>query len=219
MPLPHAQRVKKYLGKYSHHVIIRDNDLHTYNHFLQNAGETKTIEDLIDQFLKTKTRVRVLDIGCGNGQALHELKERFSARIHTIGIDLLPLENPEMLDEFIQGDVHEAPLPQNCDLILSFRSLHEMGNLPPLIPRIALSLTQGGRAYLWVRMRDYFEQKIVFSEEMSAEEEKGLLELSHQALLNECKTLVEPILQPNPENPDETFVAGYVVLLYKTIQS
>lgn len=210
---------KKYKERYSQGVILRDNSLREYNHFLRNLGEQTSLEKIAAEYITKNGQCRVLDIGCGNGQALHELKQHVGSLVHTFGIDLLPLSDSNMLDEFTQGDVHDVPLPTQCHLILSFRALHEMGNFSQLIPRIAHALARGGRAYLWIRAREEYSGKLVFVGEMNAHEETYLKTLASQRELDGCRVLVEPIHVPHSTNgntlTDSPWIGGYVVLLMR----
>ncbi len=209
----------KYVERYSQGVILRDNTLREYNTFLHNLGEENPLEKIAAGHIQKNGLCRILDIGCGNGQALHELKQHVGSLVHTIGIDLLPLHDAISLDEFTQGDALDTPFPMNCHLIVSFRALHEMGHFSSLLPRIARSLSSGGRAYLWIRMRDVNGEKMVWVGEMDAEEEGYLRLLTAQRELDGCKVLVEPVLVPVPitheKDPRETIAGGYIVLLMR----
>jgi SAM-dependent methyltransferase len=210
---------QKYVERYSQGVILRDNSLREYNHFLRNLGENNSLEKIAAEYITKNGSCRILDVGCGNGQALHELKQHVGSLVHTLGIDLLPLSDSNMLDEFTQGDVHDVPLPTQCHLILSFRALHEMGNFSELLPRIAHALARAGRAYLWIRFREEYGNNVVFVGEMNAHEEAYLKHLSSQRELNGCNVLVEPVHVPHLTNGStETLsqvVSGYVVLLMR----
>lgn len=209
-------RARKYREKYAHGVIIRDNDLSAYNQFLHNLGENKTLLEIVRTILQRKKSCRILDVGCGNANALHELKQHAGAGVHTIGIDLLPLEHASYVDAFIQGDVHESPIPGECDLILSFRALHEMGDLSTLLLRFAAALAPAGRAYLWIRMREYANGGPVFVGEMNILEEKTLLALEEKPVLDGCKIMVHPVMQRmEGGSRAQSFVAGYAVLLFR----
>lgn len=211
---------KKYVERYSQGVILRDNSLREYNMFLRNLGEETPLEKIAGEFVQKKGACRILDIGCGNGQAMHELKQHVGSLVHTMGIDLLPLADPTMIDEFTQGDVLQVPFPTDCHLIVSFRALHEIGNFAELLPRIAQSVAHGGRAYLWIRVRDMSTGNAQWVGEMNATDEGYLRYLSSQRELNGCRVLVEPVLVPipvtNEDDPRETMAGGYIVLLMKT---
>ncbi|MDP2666799.1 MAG: class I SAM-dependent methyltransferase [Candidatus Diapherotrites archaeon] len=212
MPTPQAT---KYLALYEQDVIVRDNTLSLYDTFLRNMGESKTLIQIIQDLLKEKKRIRLLDIGCGNAQVLHELKTHFGDRVHTMGVDLLPPFYPP--DEFLQGDVHELPLPLECDLILSFRALHEMGNLPSLLPRIARALGKGGKAYLWVRLRVIEANSDQLEGEMTPTDEAFLEASAPRTKWGETFALVDPILgEFIPKSGVLQEIArGYAIVLHR----
>lgn len=210
-----------YKEKYAQGVIRRDHSLELYDQFLANLGEKQPLEQLVHRVLRRKTPCRILDIGCGEGNALAKLKELYGERIHTAGIDLIPLTHKKNVDEFVEGDVHEAALPIDCDIILSFRSLHEMGGLKTLIPKLAHSLAKGGRAYLWIRMRDASEGNPEFVGEMNEQEEKDLHSLAMLPELNGCMLLLQAVEVPIPVTHDEdkrqSMIGGYIALLHKPL--
>lgn len=214
----HAQH---YREKYEQGVIRRDHTLNLYNQFLENLGEKQSLEELVARILVRKKIVRILDIGCGNGNALAELKQLFGEKVYTLGIDLIPPDTKENVDEFLEGDVHEVPIPMECDLILSFRALHEMGNLSKLIPKLAKSLTPGGRAYLWIRMREANEGKPVFVGEMNTAEEKALHGLAANREINGSMMLLQSVETPIPvtyeSQPRKSMIGGYIVLLHRPL--
>ncbi len=210
---------QKYRERYAQGVILRDQTLKQYNTFLQNLGENTPLEKMAAEYIRQKGSCRILDIGCGNGQALHEVKQHVSSLVHTVGVDLLPLEDSRMLDEFIQGDVHTVPLSRECDIIVSFRALHEIGNFSTLLPRIAHALAPGGRAYLWIRFRDAHGTH-AFEGEMSRVEEAYLEKLSTLSSLEGCRVLVEKVPVAETTSPAlrthaQPLSAGYVVLFMR----
>ncbi|MBM3281913.1 MAG: class I SAM-dependent methyltransferase [Candidatus Diapherotrites archaeon] len=209
--------VHDYVEKYSLGVILRDNTLSEYNTFLKNLGEHTSLEKIAAEYVKRKGSCRILDIGCGNGQALHELKQHVSTLVHAIGIDLLPLHDARVLDEFIQGNVHDVPLPSECDIIVSFRALHEIGSLEQLLPRVTNALGKGGRAYLWIRFRKIVEGKIVFEGEMNEHEEKYLQTMASQRELGNCRVLVEsvPLPIPGQAHHKPAYAAGYIIVMLR----
>src|SRR3989344_25479 len=92
------ETVKKYLDKYSLGVVEIENSLDSYNSFYRNMGFSEPIEKLVEKRLEDRVFVRVLDIGCGNGGFLADLKKIFDEHIHTIGADFLAPEHaPEQL--------------------------------------------------------------------------------------------------------------------------
>lgn len=174
--LSHPQRVKKYTQLYELGVIVRDHAMQDYHSFLANLGEAKTLSQLVEEVLARKKQCQVLDLGCGNGQALVELKAQFGKRVHVCGIDLLPCASK--LDEFIQGDAIEWEWPRHQDLILCFRAAHEMGNVSKFLTKILANLTQGGKAFAWIRTKEIINGKVRYLGEITIEEEAFLKKLS-----------------------------------------
>jgi SAM-dependent methyltransferase len=202
----------KYRKRYRQGVINRDNDLKTYNHFLMTLGEFISLEQLVGMANMRKDVCRILDIGCGNAQALGMLKKEFGPRVFVSGIDLLP---PAVeLDGFIEGNIHAVNFPKKFDLIISFRSLHEMGGLENLIPKIASSLAPKGRAYLWIRIREIVSGKPIFTGEMNEKEEAFLFSLSSQRELHGVKILAQPVYEPLPGA--KSVVTGFTVVMLNT---
>lgn len=211
----------KYREKYSQGVILRDHTLNLYNQFLENLGEKQTLEHIVERILARKSVCRILDVGCGNANALRALKELFGEHIYTLGIDLLPPDDKQNVDEFLEGDIHDVPIPHACDLVLSFRALHEMGNLLKLVPKLAHSLAPGGRAYLWIRIRDAHEGTPQFVGEMNGNEERVLHALAANREINGCTMLLQPVEIPIPVTHEtqarESVIGGYVVLLHRSL--
>lgn len=146
------ETIKKYVDKYSIGVIDIQNSLENYNSFFTNMGFSESIEELIEKKLEEKVFVKVMDLGCGNGGFLADLKKKFDESVHTIGADLLAPENEP--DELVLGDALEQPFPKDVDFIFSFRSLHEIGEPEKLIKKIYESLADGGKAFLSFRTAD-----------------------------------------------------------------
>ncbi len=146
--------VRKYVDKYSLGVVETGNSLRQYESFFRNMGIGKTIEQLIAEKLGQKPLVRVMDIGCGDGGFLLDIKGIFGERVHTIGIDLLAPEKEP--DEAIVGDCLEVPFPKEADFVFSFRSLHEIGEPEKIVGKVHAALAPGGKAFLSFRTMDLY---------------------------------------------------------------
>ena len=55
--------------------------------------------------------VRIADIGCGRGDAMREVKERYNEEIITIGFELARLRSHQFLDRLVIGNFEKDPLP------------------------------------------------------------------------------------------------------------
>ncbi len=205
MPSPSdSARVHKTKEKYSVGLVSRDNDLKNYNYFLSTLGETHTLEEIIDTYAAKQKLVRVLDLGCGNAQALHELKEKMGKKVRTIGMDLLPLETKK-LDEFVEGDAIVKELPKDCDVIISFRALHDMGHIAEVLSKVAYALRTKGKAYLWIRLKED-NDPAKFTGEMSFKDQVFLNDLCGKSLFQTCKVHAKKVPDTNPPQ-------GYAIVL------
>lgn len=139
-------------AKYASGVVVDDQTLARYDSFLSTVRPGWSLQKLVQSLLQHKNVVRVLDVGCGSGRALHELKTFFGSALVTLGIDAVAWPARAALDSFTEGDVHQIILPSNIDLLVSFRSVHEMASLPTLIPRLVQCLSVGGLAILSIRL-------------------------------------------------------------------
>jgi SAM-dependent methyltransferase len=159
-----------YLEKYRHGVGTRNHSLREYEFFISNITTNVTLAGLVEKFLEIREKVKILDLGSGEGQALKELKERFGKKIETIGIDLFdaPKEN---FDTFIQGNALEADWPTECDIVLGFRSLHEMGQIKTIFEKLNQALKAGGISLLSIRVMDSWNNSMQF---MGAMEKQDL---------------------------------------------
>ncbi len=148
------ETIKKYLEKYSLGVLEVENSIDLYNSYFRNMGFEEPIEEMVEKKLKDKVFVKVMDIGCGNGGFLSELKKMFDESVHTIGVDLLAAEKRP--DEMVIGDALEANFPKEVDFIFSFRTMHEIGEPEKMVQKIYGSLAAGGKAFLSFRTMDLY---------------------------------------------------------------
>lgn len=188
--LSHSQRVKKYTEIYALDVIIRDHTLHEYDAFLHHLGETKTLSQLAEEVLARKKQCRVFDVGSGNGQALAALKQLYGKRIHTAAIDLIPATSK--LDDFIIGDAYEKDWPLHMDLVVSFRTFHQIGHIAKLLNKVVASLMNGGKAYIWIRVKETNNGKTKYLGEMDVDEENFLQKLSQFSSYGGTKLQCKP---------------------------
>jgi SAM-dependent methyltransferase len=167
-----------YRAKYDLGVLDRSNSLSKYDDFLANMGEHLTLAALVAQKIERRRSgpVRVLDIGCGTGGALSELKERFTERVETLGVDLLPCQDTRV-DQCIAGDAWTVPFPPDCGVVFSFRALHEIGHSADLVSKVCASLSDNGTALLSFRVATVEDGKRTFLGEMSTADESFLVSL------------------------------------------
>ncbi len=148
--------VKKYVEKYSLGVADAENSLQLYEFFFKNMGFKESIVELVNRRLKEKTKVVVLDIGCGNGGFLSDLKDIFKEKVEAVGVDLLaPMKKP---DKMIIGDALEVDFPKGVDLAFSFRALHEIGSPEKIVSKTYDCLAKNGKAFLSFRTADLYSE-------------------------------------------------------------
>ena len=135
------------------------NSLAKYDFFLKNMGVEQSLLELAKNAVHASGHAKIFDIGCGEAGALKELKKKFGEKITVSGIDALPVSG---LDEFVSGDAAEKDFPKNCDIIVSFRALHEIAHLELVFKKISDSLTTDGQAFLSIRCQQFVGGKIFF---------------------------------------------------------
>ncbi len=208
------KRIEKYIKKYSLGLIERKTSLKHYNELLEKIEEGLSFESLISDFLEKKPLVRVFEIGCGEAQALKELKVIFKNKVFVSGIDLLETDF-QNLDELIIGDVLEQVFPQNCDIIFSFKSLHEIGSTKQLIEKIESSLTNGGVAILSIRVQEFKQGELVFLGELTQEDLDFLNSILQAEKFKSCLVSGSKVFL---EYNGVQFLAGINLILMKQVQ-
>ncbi len=191
-------------------IADRASSLQKYDFFLQNMQGQTSIEALVKDFLKTKPSVKVFDIGCGDGGALRELKELFEKKVITCGIDLLQASG---LDEFAQGDAVKKSFPKNCDVIVSFRALHEIANLQKVFSKISDCMSSGGLGFVSIRCQQEVGSKIVFHGNMKKTDLDFLKKIEKTGKFKKMRTLVIFVLQKTRAGKE--IIAGTNVFLFK----
>lgn len=145
---PEAEDQRK---KYSLGIVDMQQSLAEYDRILDQIAKGSTIKALAEEVLQKKKCARILDLGCGSGKAMAELKKLFGERVFCVGVDLVEPESNQF-DLFLQGDAVEMDLPENIDILFSFRALHEVGETERVFQKICACLADGGRAFLSVRL-------------------------------------------------------------------
>lgn len=137
----------------------REAGLAAYELFFRNMELGLGLRELVEKKLKEKQKIKIFDLGCGKAVALKELKEIFGEKVHTTGLDAVKTKN-HGIDEFIQGDALAASFPENCDIIVSFRAMHEIGECRKMLEKIEHSLSSKGEAILSIRCQEFRENRI-----------------------------------------------------------
>lgn len=201
-------RIQKYLDRYSLGILDRSNSLELYDSFLKNQGENRGLKPIVQGLLRKKPMIRIFEIGCGTGGALLELKRLFRERVIVMGNDLLPCEEPE-LDESLSGDALEIDFPQECDLVFSFRAMHEIGHTGEIVEKVCECLSSQGLALLSIRIAASENGQKIFLGEMTSEDEQFLTELPNK--LQTCR--VEKRFFSDPT--DSHVLAGVFIRIEK----
>ncbi len=140
-------------------LVDRANSLGKYDFFLKNMHAETSLEKEVENFLKKKKVVRVLDLGCGEAGALKDLKKMFGKKVFVAGIDLIKTEG---LDSFVEGDTLEADFPKDIDIAVSFRAMHEFHPIEKVFEKLCQSLSAGGKAFLSVRCQQFLGDRLLF---------------------------------------------------------
>jgi trans-aconitate 2-methyltransferase len=118
-----------------------------YDRFRDERREPFT--DLL-ALVRAQPGMRVVDLGCGNGELTRALHERLGAR-ETLGIDSSQamLAGAEALAggglRFQHGDIADFTGAHDFDLVFSNAALHWLPDHPALFARLAGALAAGGQ--------------------------------------------------------------------------
>ena len=140
-------------------LLDREAGLTGYELYFRSMELGFGLREAIEKKLRTCHKIRLFDIGCGKATALRELKEIFGEKIFTIGLDAIK-EKEHGIDEFIAANALQTEFPKNCDVVVSFRAMHEMGNCKKTMEKIEKSLKKGGEAFLSIRCQEFKENRI-----------------------------------------------------------
>lgn len=169
-------------------VTDRANSLQKYNFFLKNMQAKTTLKKEVELVLERKPICRVLDIGCGEAQALKELKQIFGENVFAIGIDLIDTEK-EGLDQFIRANAVETVFPANLDLVVSFRSIHFFHPIQKVFKSVFQSLAQSGKAFLSVRCQQMVLDQLLFHGNLTAQDLNYMKKLAREKTLGRAKVM------------------------------
>jgi len=100
---------------------------------------------------------RVLDIGCGAGEMLLELK-RLGKASEVVGVDVVEMDQRSKLDDFINGDIEAMDLPykEHFDVIICADLLEHLVDPWGALRKIKGYLKQDGRIILSIpNFRDF----------------------------------------------------------------
>lgn len=167
-------------------VTDREGNLAAYELYFRNMELGFGLKQAIEKKLAGKENVRVLDIGCGKATALRELKQIFGENIYAIGIDAIKEENPG-IDEFIHGSALETVFPGDCDIIVSFRAIHEIGHIKKVAEKVEKALSKNGEAFLSIRCQEFRETRVENLGKINQQDIDFLLEIIEKKKFNSLK--------------------------------
>ncbi|MDO8628006.1 MAG: hypothetical protein Q7K42_06065, partial [Candidatus Diapherotrites archaeon] len=76
--------LQKYLEKYSSGVFVEDQSLGLYEKFFQKIFENDSLQEIVEKKIHAKKPTKIFDIGCGNAEALRELKYTYLKDIYCV---------------------------------------------------------------------------------------------------------------------------------------
>jgi SAM-dependent methyltransferase len=136
--------------------LLGDTPVRDYSRKLQlfNSFAERELRQLIES-LGLRPGMRVLDAGCGTGEALNWLLDEVASQGAVVGIDLAAahahaarlLAPPQV--QVLQGDILKAPLvPASFDLVWCVNTINHLRDPVAGIKALAALLRQGGRVAL-----------------------------------------------------------------------
>ncbi len=188
----------------------RENSLGQYSDFFSNFFENISLRELIGWMVKEKSKIKVLDVGCGDAGFLNDLKKQFGEKVFTSGIDLIDFTGT---DEKIIGDALNAEWPKEFDLIVSFRTLHEIGNSEKILTKALDSLKKNGMAVLSFRMQEFVNGQLDFLGEMKQGDARFLQQIGERAYFK--KAQIESVESFKKEKGIK-FLNGVTLIMEKT---
>lgn len=100
-----------------------------YGGYKYDGRWKKVAKELVSHY-RLKPNMRILDVGCGKGFLLHDLKNEISGlEVYGIDISEYALENgmDEIKANCIHGHASSIPFPDNFfDLVISINTLHNL---------------------------------------------------------------------------------------------
>ncbi len=124
-----------------------------------NLMQINLEEKIMNMIISKNRKIKILDIGCGKGNALAEVKNKFETSVETHGLRLTgkteerftaDLLAQGMIDKLHVGSIENYLFKQKFDLIVSFAGFHYISNVPLGLEKVCNSLTKKGEAILQI---------------------------------------------------------------------
>ena len=110
--------------------------------------------------INLKNKSTVLELGCGSGELINAIAEKFSGLNRIVAVDLF--DRPEKLDrrvEFIKQDIEKLDIPGSFDLVILNQVLEHIKNPLGLLTNIKKILNPHGRILIVVPNRRGFNNE------------------------------------------------------------
>src|SRR3989344_3243825 len=86
----------------------------TCSEYRRELPSNLNIWNVLDNYLHTNSSpVVVVDIGCGRGDALKEIKNIHGDRVQTVGFDFVRLSSHASLDRLVVGNFEQIDVPED----------------------------------------------------------------------------------------------------------
>ncbi|GEM_PF-2669542 len=116
-------------------------------HYREELGVPTTRK--VAAIIKEKGKCRILDLGCGSGRFLAQLKRIFGEKVETHGLSIQNPKNPK-IDKMHVGLFETARFAGKFDIIVSNHSLQYALNTSMAVQNACNSLEKGGEAFLHI---------------------------------------------------------------------
>jgi predicted TPR repeat methyltransferase len=190
-----------------------DNSVAAYDGYLRLMRTDVSLATLTAEAWARRSVMRIMDLGCGDAGMLKELLRKYPGTLEAHGVDLVAPKVGKRGLTVHEGDALAVDLPRDCDLILSFRSMHEMGAVDSLIPKVAEALTVGGKAFLSIRIAEATPVGLEFQGRITHGDLDWLRAASNSGMINDARITTVEVGGTIPGKKKEAFVRGVNVFL------
>jgi SAM-dependent methyltransferase len=111
------------------------------------------LNKLVHQQKKLSKKVKILDVGAGEGATLLELKDSHRSLIETHAIGLRRAKHNHFIDKTHVGPIENYRFKEKFNIITSYGGIHYAQNFPLVLEKICNSLIKGGVAAIQITPR------------------------------------------------------------------